>query len=98
MSGGGSRSKGGATKRTAAPPSAPSRSVKVNSPHAILIDYSLFVCMSGRPCAGCREYYAAKRRAEAQAVVDREWPAIEARMKALVVSEREYRRGWGGVS
>jgi len=49
---------------------------------------------------GCVELddESAKRRAEAQAVVDREWPAIEARMKALVVSEREYRRGWGGVS
>ncbi|XP_039824973.1 uncharacterized protein LOC120686840 [Panicum virgatum] len=39
---------------------------------------------------------SAKRRAEAQAVVDREWPAIEARIKALVVSEKDYRGGEGG--
>ena len=50
------------------PPSAPSRSVKVNSPQAILIDYSPFVCASGRPCAGCLEYYAYKSRVEAAAV------------------------------
>ena len=39
---------------------------------------------------GCVELddKSARRRAEAQAVVDREWPAIEARMKALVLSER----------
>ena len=52
MSGGRSGSKGGAAKRTAAPPSAPSRSVEVNSPQDILIDYSPFVCMSGRPRDG----------------------------------------------
>ena len=75
MSVGGSGSKGGATKRTAAPPSTPSRSVKVNSPQAILIDYSLFVCMSGRPCAGCREYYVAKCRAEAAAAAAKKMPS-----------------------
>ncbi|CAN6381718.1 unnamed protein product [Urochloa humidicola] len=36
-----------------------------------------------------------RRRAEIQALIDREWPEIEAMMKALVVSEKEYRRSQG---
>ncbi|KAJ1276282.1 hypothetical protein BS78_05G203200 [Paspalum vaginatum] len=36
------------------------------------------------------------RKAEAQAVIDREWPANEAKMKELVLSEKADRVGEGG--
>ncbi|CAO2146689.1 unnamed protein product [Urochloa humidicola] len=36
-----------------------------------------------------------RRRAEVQAVIDREWPEIEAMTKELVVAEKEYRRSQG---
>ncbi|KAF8673255.1 hypothetical protein HU200_048808 [Digitaria exilis] len=38
----------------------------------------------------------AKRRAEVQAVIDREWPEIEAGMKELILSEKEEYRGSEG--
>ena len=38
----------------------------------ILIDYSPFVCQSGRPCAGCLDYHERKRQAvEAAALKNR---------------------------
>ena len=37
--------------------------MEVTSPPAILIDYSPFVCASGRPCAGCLDYHERKRQA-----------------------------------
>lgn len=36
---------------------------------------------------------SAKRRAEVQAVIDREWPAIEEKMKSLVMKDEEDRGG-----
>ena len=36
---------------------------------------------------------SAKRRAEVQAVIDREWPAIEEKIKSLILSEKEYQGG-----
>ncbi|CAN6381721.1 unnamed protein product [Urochloa humidicola] len=36
-----------------------------------------------------------RRRAEIQALIDREWPEIEAMVKDLVISEKEYRRSQG---
>jgi len=68
MSGVGPVSKNGEANRTASPTAAPYKFVEVTSPQAILIDYSPFVCTSGRPCAGCLEYYAYKSRVEAAAV------------------------------
>ncbi|KAF8772301.1 hypothetical protein HU200_005893 [Digitaria exilis] len=38
----------------------------------------------------------ARRRAEVQAVIDREWPEIEAKMKELILSEKEEYRGSEG--
>ena len=66
----GAVSKSGAAKLTAAPAFAPSRSAKVTSPAAVLIDYSLFVCEAGRLCQGCRDYYEVKQKAEAGAAAD----------------------------
>jgi hypothetical protein len=37
-----------------------------------------------------------RRRAEVDALVDREWPAIQAKIDSLVLEDEEYRGGEGG--
>jgi hypothetical protein len=39
------------------------------APQPILIDYSPFICQTGRPCAGCLDYHERKRKAKEEAAV-----------------------------
>ena len=72
MAGGGHCSRSGAAKGTATQGCPRSDSVEASLQQPILIDYSPFVCQSGRPCAGCLDYHERKRQAvEAAALKNR---------------------------